>query len=191
MSCPTPPRAALLGLAAALWPLTSLAQPVSAETRAAFTPFVPPERGGRACYERIYSDAHLAAHPRQRIARMRLRIDFFRTGGAEGAVEGHYGVALEAWPRGEAHPFNSAFHCRPAEGGLDCRIDCRANAIRVRPAAGGIRLALARDSDPRSTCDNAEDAGRALRPGADDRLFLLSMLPPERCPPFSSTGGSP
>lgn len=182
-----PRRSALIGLVAALWPFAGLAQPVPAQIRAAFAPFVSPERGGRACYERVYADAHLAAHPRQRITRMRLRIDFFETG----AGEGHYGVAIEAQTRGEAHPFNSAFHCRPAQGGIACRIDCKANAIRVRPAAGGrVQLALGRDADPRSTCDDAEDAGRALRPGTDDRTFLLSALPPERCPPFSSTGGA-
>lgn len=161
------PRAAALLLALAALP--GLPAPAGAQSRA----------GAELCLLREYDPAHLAAHPRQRVAAMLVWMTppDPRRPGQEARIAIRF-RGESAWRRGTTE-------CRIQGGRQSCGVECdgggftleagaRPGEARLRPERHGLEL--------RDSCDGAELAEPPrLNPDPDDRLFVLRSAPRETC----------
>jgi len=139
---------------------------------AELTDFVPAEDGASACWQRIYDEAHLAAHPDQQVTAMTLSMSFARYDETDPGLH-YFGlkVALRDGRHGTA-----AGGCHSYDGDVRCGVDCD---------GGGFALSLRDDGALRadleaygyvtieSGCGGGENETFALEPGLDDKLFLL------------------
>jgi hypothetical protein len=133
------------------------------------------------CLARDYDAAHLAAHPRQRVASVLLWVARPDLGGARHEAR----IAMRF--RSETGWRRAVTECRVqgAAGRQHCGVECdgggfsleagaRPEERRLRPDRHGLEL--------RESCGDGgtEDAVR-LDPEPDDRLFLLRVVPAETC----------
>jgi hypothetical protein len=73
------------------------------------------------CYERVYDDAHLAAHPGQLVVRATLLVKPLDASEAKALGPSFSADAhLRMWVKGQKPSFDSFGACRPADGGLSC-----------------------------------------------------------------------
>ncbi len=127
-----------------------------------------------ACWERVYGQAHLAAHPRRQVTRIRL------VGAPE--PEADRGVfvelqfALRKRANDRAFDYKLDGFCRPSRGGLRCEPGWDAGVWRLERAEGGKLLVrnegLAINPADYDAEDVADDAVR-LPPKPDDQAWLL------------------
>lgn len=91
------------------------------------------------CYERIYSDDHLARHPQQVVWQIRLKVDGGTTAGTQAA-------RLEVIAANQGHARRDDNHGRELTQGLSCettrgvplcRVECDGGALRVTKQDGG------------------------------------------------------
>lgn len=147
----------------------------------------PPGDRAYACFVRRYDAEHLARHPKQRVAAMKLLIS------AEFDSEDkrlHHSFRLGFRYRHRSGDFDSSGSCNHAvftrssgeEVRLGCGVDCD---------GGGIGVALSRDDKSaivrlervRVWQNNKpdDDAEHSLTAGADDRIFRLDRTDNGEC----------
>lgn len=127
-----------------------------------------------ACFERRYEPEHLAAHPKQNVARMTL---VAYRGVPTVAKDG---VNIEVAFRKRGAPRQFSGECRPGQTGLACALECDAGSFTLANGPDGT-LALSVERGLAS-CD-AEPAG-AQGFGADDRVFRLDRVAMAACGPL-------
>jgi hypothetical protein len=138
-----------------------------------------------ACFVRRYDADHLARHPKQKVAAMKLLVG---TEIPEGETARAYSFGLEVKYRHRAGELDTGGYCKHAvaedngsEIGFACGVDCD---------GGGINVALSKDDKsaiirleririwPNNKPDDAEDE---LVAGADDRIFRLERADANEC----------
>jgi hypothetical protein len=141
---------------------------------------LPP--GKAACYERVYDDAHLKAHPKQRVTRIIL----IHGGAAEGP-DFYLTLKFNVRARsrsGDVFDYDIYGPCKTRGKGLVCANEWDAGAFRVEKAAGGgllvrnlgiIANPWAYDSE-----DIADDAIR-LPARSDDSAWKLAKVDAPYC----------
>jgi hypothetical protein len=92
-----------------------------------------------ACWERIYDDAHLKAHPRQQVVRIRL---FHLPSRWPQPSSGVTFVELEMNLRARTHgsdafDYSLGGFCKPSHGGLHCEPEWRAGTWQIERGANG------------------------------------------------------
>ncbi|WP_269931457.1 hypothetical protein [Aminobacter sp. HY435] len=155
--------------------------------------FVSPQAGARACFRRVYDQAHLKGHPKQAVTEMQFRIAYYIHDPDEFAPKGqrNYYFQLLAKLRDtkQAKPLSAMGECSPTADGkaIFCGVDCDGGGVKVkRNDAGKILVDLEAIGRLRMTADCGEDEDNAfeLTSGTDDKRFLLSQVPDSECPAY-------
>jgi hypothetical protein len=78
--------------------------------------------------------------------------------------------------------------CVPGEDGknIHCGVECDGGGIVIRQAAkeGQLRVDLEATGRIRMSDGCDDESGIDLEPGIDDKTFLLSEMPADRCPAY-------
>jgi hypothetical protein len=168
---------------------TALAQVIEPGQEGELANFLPPDPGAKICYARTYSDAHLKAHPKQRVAQIEFNLSYYRHDPNEFHRDGqrNYYFALRARLRGETSWGEAFGECSPKGDTISCGVECD----------GGGVLAKRRDADKAlvyfgdwsyirmAECDGGDEGDTTeLTPGADDKEFLLTKTADADCPAY-------
>lgn len=138
-----------------------------------------------ACWQRIYSEAHLAEHRAQRVMAMTFGAGFHV---GEETVRAEDGVTLFAMSvtlRDGTTGHTSGQCWQDDAGALRCNVECDGGGVVVRDGrTGGLLLDLGRTGYIRMEGEcggDGESDGFDLKPGADDRQFLLHPVNAKLC----------
>lgn len=134
-----------------------------------------------ACWERVYDDAHLKAHPMQQVVRIRL---FHLPSRWPQPAPGVTFVALEMNLRtrtrgSDAFDYNLGGFCKPSHGGLRCEPEWRAGTWRIERGANGSLIVRNDDitvnPSPSAAEERSEDAV-TLKAANDDAAWSLQPV---------------
>lgn len=146
----------------------------------------PPGSKAYACFVRRYDAEHLARHPKQKVASMKLLVS------AEFDKEDkqlHNSFRLGFKYRHRSGDFDSSGSCHRAvftkdgsEVGLGCGVDCEGGSIGVALSKDD-RSAIVRLARVRVWQNNKpdDDAEQSLVAGADDGIFRLDRADNREC----------
>ena len=135
---------------------------------------------GEACWQRIYDAAHLKAHPKQMVARIRLT----HTGGS---VDGQFYLTLDMRLRKRAgahgHDYKLGGYCKSEGARLTCAPEWDAGTFTVEKGPGKTlrvrnhqMIVNPFEYDSEDIADDAVDLGKS-----DDASWLLKLVYPENC----------
>lgn len=123
-----------------------------------------------ACFSRHYGDAHLAAHPRQNVTRMRALA--YRQPGTSNSV-----VNITVRFRNGTEEQQFPGECRAASGGLSCNVECDGGSYSVTLRDGkSVLVDLAAGI---GACDGDLPQGQDF--GTDDKVFRLDRAALANC----------
>ena len=142
-----------------------------------FTQGVTHTPSGYACFSRVYDAAHLKAHPRQYVAKIRLLAAL----GGEKVEDYYLSLELDATFRNRKTPLMMEGSCGLAGGGpTHCGIACDGGEIEAAlKDTGSILLTLPPNPTMWPHNSAGKDVDNAL--GADDRVFRLGRAPLSAC----------
>jgi hypothetical protein len=135
-----------------------------------------------ACWERIYDDAHLKAHPRQQVVQIRL---FHLPSRWPQPASGVTFVELEMNLRARAHGNDSFDYslggfCQPSGGGLFCKPEWRAGSWRIELGANGSLIVRNHDIIVNPSASAAEERSEdavTLKAANDEAAWRLQRMP--------------
>ncbi|AMS40280.1 hypothetical protein AA2016_1346 [Aminobacter aminovorans] len=157
--------------------------------------FIPPEAGARACFGRIYDEAHLKAHPKQQVTEMQFRIAYYIHEPDAFYPKGQRNYYFEVLARLRGHkqakPLSAMGECSPSDDGksIFCGVDCDGGGVMVKRSVGGkivVDLEALGRLRMTSDCGEDEEGGVELLSGADDKRFLLSKQASSECPAYDN-----
>jgi hypothetical protein len=134
-----------------------------------------------ACWERIYDDAHLKAHPRQQVVQIRL---FHPPSRWPQPASGVTFVALELNLRTRTHG-SSAFDyslggfCQPSRAGLLCKPEWRAGGWRIEGGEKGSLIVRNDDITVNPSSSAAEERSEdavTLKAANDEAAWRLQRM---------------
>lgn len=130
----------------------------------------------RGCYDRVYDEAHMQAHPGQKVKRLRLQIGL-ETGpdASEADLNG-----MDFWLRGETKQRYGIPICRAGTKLLDCGMESDGGAFTLEETKDGVKLTnryYLRADDPEA----GEEAAVELSADAEHTVFLLPRISEGRC----------
>lgn len=161
--------------------------PVSAVCAAADAPLTRHFGATDSCYQRVYSDAHLAKHPQQKVTYMRL--DHFPLfSGPFGADDQpmiypdarEIVLFLTVHMRGIDQELENTGFCWPDGDGMSCGIECDGGQFALEDRGADRILLRLKNEIYFADCGEGDIA---LDPEPDDRAFLLHRLPAGDCVP--------
>lgn len=146
---------------------------------------LPGEGDSPACWQRVYSQAHLAARPDQQVTAMTFGAGFYpheeTTAAEAGLTLFGMDVALRDGTRGHT----SGVCWQDEAGALRCGVECDGGGVMVGGARdGGLLLDLQSTGYIRMEGECGSDGDRdsfELEAGADDRQFLLLPVDAKAC----------
>lgn len=156
----------------------------------------------KACFDRSYSDAHLAKNPAQTVTRIRISVSREPIPGSVGVPPADF-LRIELTQRGDAQGRRAIGWCDRAFGGKNasakkttavgarCRItsenhmsaeeDSSSGEVDIRPADGGLLARLPDAIRLRTGPKVSVDKGQMIRLGASDRTFRLTKINAAAC----------
>ena len=169
------------------FPLPVLAAGLAATPTLADEPMTQHFGGMNSCYERVYSQDHLAKHPLQRVTYMRLD-HFPRFSGPFGAdgepliyPDAHEIVVyLSIALRGSGDPYGATGFCWPEGKGMGCGLECDGGQFSLVDRGDGKILLRIRNEIYFHDCDEGDEV---LTAEPDDKSFLLHRVPDSLCAP--------
>ena len=140
---------------------------------------VLPNRDG--CWERVYDDAHLKAHPMQQVVRIRL---FYLPSRWPPPSLGVTFVALEMNLRARTHgsdvfDYSLGGFCNPSHGGLRCEPEWRAGTWRIERGANGSLIVRNDDITVNPSSSAAEERSAdavTLKAANDEAVWSLQPV---------------
>ncbi len=137
---------------------------------------VAKNHGATSCWQRVYSDEHLAAHPDQKVRELRLSVSYH----VYDDPYGQYSFGYDALRRGEGEMGGDAGVCWNKPEGVACHIECDGGGFMLRRARnkGDVLFDLEYVGflTMRGGCGDFDGEGGVMEPlvpGLDDKLFLL------------------
>jgi hypothetical protein len=133
------------------------------------------------CWERIYDDAHLTAHPRQQVVQIRL---FHLPSRWPRPASGETFVALEMNLRARTHrsdafDYSLGEFCQPSRGGLRCEPEWHAGSWQIERGANGSLIVCNDDitvnPSPSAAEERSEDAV-TLKAANDEAAWRLQRM---------------
>jgi hypothetical protein len=142
---------------------------------AAWAGHLQPEEGKSACFGRVYTANHMAAHPKQTLRALTVLVQNVPAGEEAGAYQ-HQEVRVVGEHDGVLYA-NTADCSYKADGGVDCQIDCDGGAFSLKPSGEGATFEVAKDYYfPLVTNDYEE----SLEPNVQARGKMISLDYSER-----------
>lgn len=134
-----------------------------------------------ACWERSYDDAHLKAHPRQQVVRIRLlHLPSRWPRPAPGMTFVELEMNLRARThQGDAFDYSLGGFCRPRGGGLSCEPEWNAGTWRIERGPHGTLIVRNNDISVNPSSSAAEErSGDAvtLKAGDDEAAWQLRRM---------------
>lgn len=178
--------AALLSLLAG----SATAQSIQPGKEGVLADLLAPDPGKRLCFSRSYSKDHLEAHPKQTVADVRFQIAYFRHKPDEFSPKGqrNYYFRMMTKLRGSSKTYTAMGECAASGSNIFCGVECDGGGVNIRSRPEGRLLVFFRQSDEiRMTegCDGADESDYVeLKPGTDDREFLLNPVAAANCPAY-------
>jgi hypothetical protein len=126
-----------------------------------------------ACYLRYYDDAHLAAHPQQRVRQIAIGPDPAQTTVAGLALRLH--VQL----REDAEFYTATAYCTEGPAGLDCGIEGDGGGFALDRSGRGLQLTVKRAGMILEGSTRFQEISGTQ---GDDRVFRLPTVPADSCP---------
>jgi hypothetical protein len=134
-----------------------------------------------ACWERIYDDAHLKAHPRQQVVRIRLRHLPSRW---PQPAQGVTFVELEMNLRTRTHQsdafdYSLGGFCKPNPGGLRCEPEWHAGSWQIERGANGSLIVRNNDitvNPSSSAAEERSDDAVTLKAADDEAAWRLQRM---------------
>lgn len=137
---------------------------------------LPPK--GKACFERLYDAAHLAAHPKQEVTRIAVTHD--RTGETGSEKDAPLYLEVEINVRGKADNFRLGGFCAVQGQALLCTPEWDAGTFTVQAAAGGgLTVTNNKMVFNPDNFDAEEVAPGAITLKGDDKVWKLSPGGPQ------------
>ena len=130
-----------------------------------------------SCWERTYEAAHLKAHAKQKVVKIRLSTEVQD----EGTIYASLGINLRK-PAGRRFDYTAFGHCEAKGGALSCPSEWDAGSFSLEKAKGGLlvrnhkMIVNPSNYDSEDIADNAVDLGKS-----DDAVWLLSRINDEGC----------
>ena len=153
---------------------------------AALIPLLAPQKGNKACYVRTYDNAHLRAHPRQRITAMKFLLGVQEYDPRRANAKGlddlvYYTFSMSVSRRGDKRQLHASGDCFGGDG-ISCVVDCDGGGVTLdkMPPADTLIVRL-NDDGIRMLHDCDDEAGVLIKAGADDKVFHLSKTDNEAC----------
>jgi hypothetical protein len=131
-----------------------------------------------SCWERTYDAAHLKAHPRQRVTKIRLSTEVQD----DGNIVASLGINLRQRLGGQKFDYSAFGRCEARQDFLACPSEWEAGTFVIEKAKGGI-LVYNKGMIVNPSNYDAED----IAPGSvdlsksDDKAWLLSRIEDEGC----------
>lgn len=145
-----------------------MAAPLSAQS---LDEILAPRHGTYACWQRTYSDAHLARHPRQKVVEIRFALDYYEMEHHEQGA-GNYGFSVDISTR--ERNGSVVGRCYDDEtGGIMCGGECDAGVVRLRNSGSEGSVLLKPESGGLRLTDCESDTPYWMPSEPDDKLFLL------------------
>lgn len=165
------------------------AQPVEPGQEGQLAALLPPRPGARVCFARTYDAAHLQNHPHQKVRSMSFRLAYYRHQPDTYFPGGQRNYYFDLRARLRTGPEMRALgECTPQDDGrnIACMVECDGGGILVRQTGkqGQLMIDLAATGGIRMTTSCDDEEGVELQPGRDDKRFLLTQLPADRCPAY-------
>ncbi|MDF1871317.1 hypothetical protein [Vannielia sp.] len=137
---------------------------------------VPPPPTDGACWERSYSNDHLALHPRQKVTELRFLVQPF---------QGRYDFTIDIATRERAGTVTGSCTNGPA-GSAVCRVACGGGAFNLRQASSDNAILLDISGAGRlhinARCEGREGAAPFLiEAEPDDKVFKLQPTSVRSC----------
>lgn len=146
----------------------------------------PPGSKAYACFVRRYDAEHLARHPRQKVASMKLLVSA-ETDAEDKQLHNSFRLGFKYRHRsGDFDTSGSCHHVVFVKDGnevrLGCGVDCEGGGIGVA-LSNENKSAIVRLAQVRVWQNNRpdEDAKQSLVAGADDGIFRLDRTDPSEC----------
>ncbi len=130
--------------------------------------------GGRPCYQRVYDDAHLKAHPKQTVRRIFVdfevdrRSDQSRKNGADD-FEAGIGFMLKR----SSEWYGQALSCKTVRDHFECYLEADGGTFTLTPRGKALRLEVTGGAGSDIHTEGEKDFGTFGAAGGDDRVFLL------------------
>jgi hypothetical protein len=187
---------------ALLLPAAARAQPSTGKAADKVAPalkeLLAPKHGNETCFARTYDDAHMRAHPKQKVRQMSLLVK------VEHIKEDNlyrYNFTLRVAMKGRGKMLQTSGECgwaygdKPPQGPMiRCSVECDGGGIDIEQQRGTDNLLVhLTDTDEKgrpgrpgrirmAVCgDDDEENGVDLVSGADDRTFRLSKAVVRTC----------
>lgn len=152
----------------------------------ALVPLLAPQKGNKACYIRTYDNAHLRAHPRQRITAMKFLLGVKEYDPRKANAKGlddlvYYTFAMSVARRGDKRLLHASGDCFGGDT-ISCAVDCDGGGVALDklPPANTLIVRM-KDSGIRMLHDCDDEQGVLVKAGADDMLFHLEKAANEAC----------
>ncbi len=130
------------------------------------------------CWERIYTDAHLAKHPRQKVTKVSFGLFYYEMEHHE-AGKGNYSFSIDFTTRERTG--GAGGQCfEDDQGKVTCGGDCDSGGLTIRNSGSKGSLLVELTSGGMTLTDCGEDSGYFMSAEPDDKLFLVH---PVACPP--------
>ena len=189
---PKSPVARVLTAAALSLLVAAGSSPALSETRA---PIFTADRD--ACYGRVYDQAHLKAHPRQKVTSFHVMRSLEPRREAENWTPDARAEAIRMFRedgltsvtafvnfRDRKGTFHNSLTCEQAEkDGVRCMIECDGGSFRLAPASANSVLLHNNGFVLIGGCGEEMPEGQMLHlsPGTDDKMFRLDSKPVAAC----------
>jgi hypothetical protein len=169
-----------------LWTATATLLMTGSAWAATFSDLVPQQDGASRCWQRIYSEDHLAGHPAQLVTALSFGAGFEpyedpEHMGAPGLTVFGMDVTLRGGKTGTTSGGCYLSH----DGELNCGVECDGGGVIVDVRDNGdllIDLEATGSIRMESECGGGDGISSfALEPGSDDKQFLLHAVDPKLC----------
>lgn len=183
-----------------LWSIASLfllqsvvahAQAIEPGKEGALGNLLAPTPGKRQCYGRTYSKDHLDAHPKQTVTDVRFQLTYYRHQPDEFYPKGqrNYYFRMMAKLHGSSKTYTAIGECSASGSNIFCGVECDGGGVNIRSRPEGKLLVFfsGPNAEIRMTegCDGADESDYIeLKPGSDDKEFLLNPVSGSACPAY-------
>jgi hypothetical protein len=128
--------------------------------------------GGKPCYARNYSNAHLKAHPKQAVRRIEIDFDAsWRDDKEHGGKNtgSDFQASIGFMHKRSREWYGTGIYCKTVNGHFECSLEEDGGDIRLVPSGNSLRLEVL-GSDIHFEDGDVSTFGER---GSDDRVFLL------------------
>jgi len=142
--------------------------PVNAQT---LDEILAPRPDTNVCWQRTYSDTHLAKHPRQKVTAVHLYLDYYEMEHDE-VGKGSYSFSIN-FATHERKGSAGGLCYQDDQGKVTCAGDCDSGAFTIRDSGTQGSVLLKMVSGGMTLTDCGDDTPFYMSAEPDDKLFLV------------------